>query len=57
MDYRAHFDGWNLVTYFEVQNVYARENLFMYLWNEKTHEQMAMNQIGFFPFGGVKIEF
>ncbi len=57
MDYRAHFEGWNLVTYFEVQNVYARENLFMTVWNEKTHELMNVNQIGFFPVGGVKIEF
>ena len=57
MDYRAHFEGWNLVTYFEIQNVYARENLFMTVWNEKTHELMNVNQIGFFPVGGVKIEF
>ena len=57
MDYRAHFEGWNLVTYFEVQNVYGRKNLFMTVWNEKTHELMDVNQIGFFPVGGVKIEF
>jgi outer membrane cobalamin receptor len=56
-DYRAHFDGWNLVAYLELQNVYNRENVFMYTWNEKTGEPYVVNQIAFFPVGGVKIEF
>jgi hypothetical protein len=56
-DYRAHFDGWNLVTYLELQNVYNRENVFMTVWNEKSGEPYVVNQIAFFPVGGIKVEF
>lgn len=56
-DHRANFDGWNLVTYVELQNIYNRANAFMITWNEKTHELITVKQIAFFPVGGIKIEF
>ena len=56
-DYRANYDGWNLVTYMEIQNVYGRQNAFMIVFSEKTHELLTVKQIGFFPVGGIKIEF
>jgi hypothetical protein len=57
VDYRAFFNGWNLVTYIEVENVYGRKNVFQYVWNPKTNRLDELKQIGFFPFGGFKIEF
>ncbi len=56
MDHRSHFDGWNLVTYLELQNLYNRKNVFQYVWNPKTREVQAVNQIAFFVVGGIKIE-
>ena len=41
----------------EIQNVYGRQNAFMIVFSEKTHELLTVKQIGFFPVGGIKIEF
>ena len=57
IDNRQHFSGWNLVSYVEVQNVSDRDNVFMYVWNEKTRSEQVVNQIGLFFLGGFKIEF
>jgi len=56
-DYRAQFSGWSLVSYVEIQNVYNRKNLFMYVWDAKTGKQVITTQVGFFPVGGFVIEF
>jgi hypothetical protein len=56
-DYRANFKGWDLVTYLELQNIYNRKNTSTIFWNEKTRETIEIQQIAFFPVGGIKIEF
>jgi hypothetical protein len=56
-DFRLHFEGWNFVTYLEIQNVLNRKNVFQNIWNSKTRSVDQVNQIGFFPFGGFKVEF
>jgi len=41
----------------EVQNVYDRENAFLYVWNAKTRSLDAVPQITFLPVLGVNVEF
>jgi hypothetical protein len=56
-DFRSYFSGWNLVAYVEVENVYNRKNIYQYVWNPKKRALDQLKQIGFFPFGGFKVEF
>lgn len=56
VDRRFMFNGWNIVTYLDMMNVYGRENIWEYLYqNDGTIEQM--NQFSFVPIGGITIEF
>ncbi len=41
----------------EIQNVYDRENAFLYTWNAKTRALDAVPQITFLPVMGVNVEF
>lgn len=41
----------------EIQNVYDRENAFLYTWNAKQRELDAVPQITFLPVMGVNVEF
>lgn len=43
--------------WFEVQNVYDRENVFLYTWNAKTRALDSVPQITFLPVMGVNVEF
>ncbi len=43
--------------WFEVQNVYDRENIFLYTWNAKLRALDTVPQITFLPVMGVNIEF
>ena len=57
-DYRHYiFSKWNLITYFEIENVYNRSNIWSYLYDEDDGTIEEVYQFKFFPVGGVKIEF
>lgn len=56
IDYRATFDGWNLVAYLDFQNVTNRENIWGYAWNRVANDRISYRQMGLFPVGGVKVE-
>jgi hypothetical protein len=50
------FDGWNLVTYFDVMNLLGRENIWDYSYSDDgTRERILQYQT--FPVGGVTVEF
>ena len=56
LDRRYMMKGWNLVTYLDIMNVYARDNIWMYSYNsDGTKEDILQFQV--FPVGGVTIEF
>ncbi|MFN3345722.1 MAG: TonB-dependent receptor [Chloroherpetonaceae bacterium] len=57
LDWRNFFDGWNMVSYVEIQNVYNRQNPFTLIWNQRRADVEVVNQWAFLPVGGVKIEF
>ena len=56
-DRRFHFKSWNLITYFEVENVYNRRNIWGYRWNRDERKNEFVYQFGFFPIGGFRVEF
>ena len=46
-----------ITAYFELQNVYNRENIFGYFWNKAKNEVGTIYQWAFMPVGGFNIEF
>ena len=56
-DRRFHFKSWNLTTYFEVENIYNRRNIWTYRWNRDERKNDEVYQFGFFPVGGFRVEF
>jgi hypothetical protein len=56
LDRRYMFDGWNLVTYLDIMNVYGRENVWDYSYNGDGSKQKIL-QYQVFPVGGMTIEF
>ena len=56
-DRRFHFSNWNLVTFFEVQNVYNRKNIWGLRWDREDRETVEIHQFSFFPIGGFRVEF
>ncbi len=57
MDYRSFFRKMTLITYVSIQNVYARKNILMHYWDSAAQETRYYYQMGFFPVGGVSLEF
>jgi hypothetical protein len=56
LDRRFMFNGWNLVTYFDIMNVYGRNNIWAYSHNsDGTKEVIYQWQV--FPVGGLTVEF
>jgi len=56
IDRRFMFQGWNMITYFDLMNVYGRDNIWEYYYNEDgTVEEVLQWKV--FPVGGLAIEF
>lgn len=50
--------GWlRMMYYFDFQNVTARENVFTYMYNDRTGKRVTVKQLPFFPMGGFIIGF
>ncbi len=56
LDRRFMFGGWNMVTYFDLQNVYNRDNIWGYQYKENGKTEKVL-QFTVFPIGGLAIEF
>jgi outer membrane receptor for ferrienterochelin and colicin len=57
IDYRFEFNGWNLITFLDLQNALNKENVEQIVWNEKENRQDEVLQWKFLPVGGIKVEF
>jgi hypothetical protein len=58
IDRRWNFNGWNLVTYIDVQNVYNRKNVQAYRWDPRNSRiESSGGAIGILPTIGVSAEF
>jgi len=56
LDRRFMFEGWNIITYFDIMNVYGRDNIWQYSYNDDgSIEEVLQWQV--FPVGGLAIEF
>ncbi len=52
---RYGFGFLQLIYYIDMQNVYKRENVWMYLYSDKTGKRLTIDQIPFFVSGGIII--
>jgi hypothetical protein len=57
VDRRFFFDRSNIVLYLSVWNIYGRENVAGYTWNEITNKKETMTQWSTLPILGVEYEF
>jgi hypothetical protein len=57
VDRRFHFKGSNLILFVSAWNVYGRENVAGYYWNELKNEQDEQSSWGFLPVFGLEYEF
>lgn len=56
-DRRWNFSNWNLITYIDIQNIYSREAVTGYRWNEREQKIEADEGIGILPSIGIAAEF
>ena len=57
VDKRFYFSGSNLILYLSVWNVYGRENVAMYVWNEVDNKPDVQYQWSTLPVLGIEYEF
>jgi outer membrane receptor for ferrienterochelin and colicin len=57
LDHRTSRKWGNLVFYVEADNVYNRKNVRQYVWNAKTRQPQAVEQLKFLAVGGVTVQF
>lgn len=56
-DWRIEFNGWNMVTFIDLENTLNNKNVDQLIWNQKKNKADKVLQWSFIPAGGVKIEF
>ncbi|MBK6765344.1 MAG: TonB-dependent receptor [bacterium] len=56
-DRRFTFGSANGVVFLAIQNLYARENISSYYWNQNKNEPATYKQWGLLPLMGIEIEF
>ena len=57
VDKKWNFKGLSIVSYFELQNVFNKENVYQYFWNEYKNTEGTIYQWKFLPVGGFSIQF
>ena len=57
VDKKFNFKNSSIVAYIELQNLFNRDNIYSYFWNEGDNELGTIYQWAFFPVGGVSVQF
>jgi Carboxypeptidase regulatory-like domain/TonB-dependent Receptor Plug Domain len=57
VDKKWNFKGMSIVSYVELQNIFNKENVYQYFWNEYKNEEGTIYQWKFLPVGGFSIQF
>lgn len=57
VDFRQNFNGWAIISFFSVENAFNQENILTRTWDRRNAQIQPIYQLGFFPIGGVRIEF
>lgn len=57
VDRRWEFEGWNLITYLDIQNIYNNKNTNIIRWDYRKNKVADNNSIGILPSIGISVEF
>ncbi len=57
VDKKFDFRNASLIAYLELQNIFDRENVYSYYWNEDYRKLSTIYQWAFFPVGGISVQF
>jgi len=57
VDRRWTFEGWTLITYLDIQNIYNRKPVDVPRFNQRTQQLEENNAIGILPSIGISAEF
>ncbi|MEP7146647.1 MAG: TonB-dependent receptor [bacterium] len=57
VDKKFDFKKASLVAYLELQNLFDRQNIYSYYWNEDNNKLATIYQWAFFPVGGISVQF
>ena len=57
VDRRWNFDGWALITYLDIQNIYNNKNITNVRWDYKERKVEENSEIGILPSIGISLEF
>lgn len=57
IDKKFDFSKASLIAYIELQNVFDRENIYSYYWDEFDNALATIYQWAFFPVGGISFQF
>ncbi|MBL1214589.1 MAG: TonB-dependent receptor [Ignavibacteriae bacterium] len=57
VDRRWDFDGWSLITYIDIQNIYNNKNISSVNWDAKERKAEENEEIGILPSIGISFEF
>jgi hypothetical protein len=57
LDYRKHYERFNLVSFFALLNAYNRANIATYYWDKSDHQRGRIDQWSRIPVGGFELEF
>lgn len=57
VDRRWAFEGWSLITYIDIQNIYNNKNVTQIRWNFKERKIEENEEIGILPSIGISLEF
>jgi hypothetical protein len=57
VDKKFDFRSASLVAYLELQNLFDRQNIYSYYWNEDDKRLATIYQWAFFPVGGISVQF
>lgn len=57
VDRRWNFEGWALITYLDIQNIYNSKNITAVRWDYKERKVEENSEIGILPSIGISLEF
>lgn len=57
VDKKFNYKSSSIIAYIELQNLFDRQNIYSYYWNEDVNKFGTIYQWAFFPVGGVSVQF
>lgn len=57
VDKKININKISIVGYIEIQNLFNKDNIYSYFWNENKNQLGTIYQWAFFPVGGVSVQF